>query len=199
MRSLFAPRERQDQPPVPEATESTPTAAPSPDAPLQAGPAPQIEARLFAAMDGMAATLLEALSQPLNGEQVAIDINLKLKVMTQAQDWMLKRERLKPKDDSEDGDGINDLRRRLKDPREWVPEFLNDPEFIHALEVHGWLRPLPYRPKGGRPTQEEAKLKAKREQRERAHENVKAEDDDSALARMLRDAEKNPHNDGDQE
>jgi hypothetical protein len=115
-------------------------------------------------------------------------------VMTQAQDWLKARERLKPKEDEEEGDSIMALRKRLKDPEDWVEEFENDPGFIHAMTIRGWLPPIAKKPRGGRPTAEEAKLKQKRQSRERALEGQAEQDDDSDLQRMLRAATQNSSN-----
>lgn len=157
MKSLFVPKNEPGATKGQAATGLGRTVVlPAEPAKPQPGAEQAIEQRMFRAMDMAAAVLLEALEKPLGKNAEAVDLVTKMKVMDRCQDWMIKREKLKPKDDGVDTSGVDALRALAEGPAAVVERFHKDTAFINALKSKGWLPPVPKRPTtGGRRSKEE--------------------------------------------
>lgn len=140
--------------------------------------APQsTEQRLFEAMDLQAIRFINMLEDDSKDEDghAVVDISLKMKVFEMGQNWLVRRQKLKPKDDGE-GSGVTELRELMNNPA--ILEFMDRRMF----ELGYVKAPVP---KTGRPRKEELPV---RERHKAWTEATKARDganDDSGFQKML--------------
>lgn len=69
-----------------------------------------------------------------------------LAIFATAEGWLSRRERYKPKEETEDDAGIRLLREMMADPAKVVDRLHANPTFREALAAKGWLEP-PARPR----------------------------------------------------
>lgn len=146
-----------------------------------------VEDRLFKAMDSAAMHLLETLEDRSKDDKGndKVDMNTRIRVFTLAQDWLLKRQKAKPDDPSNDDEGVQILRQMMDDPARVVGRLKENPIFVGALIKAGWLPPLGK--KSGRPTQAEAAARRVWEQeKDKRLEPVRHDADDGDLQAALR-------------
>lgn len=144
-----------------------------------------MQVRLFDAMDRAAIKLLEILDDPKDeAGKSKYDIGTQMRAFTQAQDWLTKRERARPKDiEVADDEGIAMLRQLIADPAEMVDHILADPTCVAELKARDWLPPLAK--KTGRPDQAAALARTRYKARQGDTEPEDDAEDSSELIAAL--------------
>lgn len=134
------------------------------------------EEQLFEAMDRQALRFIEMLNDDTRDEDghAVYDLQTKMKVFQIGQDWLIRRQKLKPAAAETEGSGIADM-------RAWI----NDPSARSAIEQMvfeaGFVKMPEKKPKGGRPRVEERPVR----ERFKKFEEAQRGDDDSAWAGLL--------------
>lgn len=153
-----------------------------------------MEQRLFDAMDKAALVMVQVLEDIELDAKGAykVDLNTRMKVFEKAQDWLSRRQKLRPEQEGADDEGVSILRRMVQDPSAMVEQFIGNPVFIKALDNAGFVRTPPKKP--GRPNAEERKVRERYKAAQPAFERAQSADDDSALRKALK---KGPQDDDD--
>lgn len=141
------------------------------------GPGTDVATLLYEAMDRAALAFLSIL------EDEEADINQKMRVFTQAQDWLGKREKFRPTGPDAGSEGIEMLRSMLDDPVKTIDRILSDKKCYEELEIRGWLPPPP-KP-AHRPTDAQAKARRRYEARGGGKEPEHPADDSTILLHKL--------------
>ena len=144
-----------------------------------------LEIQLHEALDRSALSFLRILDEDDKLEVSRYDVNFRMKIFAQAQDWLAKRAKLKPADDVEDDAGVDLLREMVQDPESVVDRLQDNPKFIAALEMRGWLKEPEIRRGPGRPSKEEAARIARFKEAKRAKAEQVGKNDDSQLAALV--------------
>lgn len=127
------------------------------------------EEQLFEAMDRQALRFIEMLNDDTNDEDghPVYDLTTKMKVFQIGQDWLIRRQKLKPSATETEGSGITDM-------RSWI----NDPSVRSELDrlmfESGYVKMPEKKPRGGRPRVEERPV---RDRFKQFNEAVEADDD----------------------
>lgn len=140
---------------------------------------PSVETRIFEAMDRAALTWIEMLDSKETDEDgdLKVPIDLRMKLFEKGQEWLVKRQKLRPKtmDDAE-GEGIRDM-------REWI----NSPDVRATLDTmmteSGYVKVPPKRP--GRPTKAEEPMRARYKEFKQGQKDERDKDDDSGWQKLL--------------
>lgn len=148
-----------------------------------------IEQQLYDAMDKAASHLIQVLEDDstttVDGKVVPnVDLKTKMAVFNQAQEWLTKRPKLRPRGSSSETEGIDLLRDLMADPERMVDRMLSDADMVEELKSRGWLAPSPRRP--GRPTTAESQTIARRKARKAGTAEPRPDDDDSQLSKLVR-------------
>lgn len=136
------------------------------------------EERLFEAMDKAALTFIEMLNDDRKDEDgnPLVDVAMKFKLFEKGQDWLIRRQKLRPKGDESEGEGIKDMRLWMSDPA--TREVLKATMFEEGFVV------VPQK-KNGRPKKAEEPVHQRYREfkdSQKAEENA---NDDSGWAGML--------------
>lgn len=149
------------------------------EAPAGSSPPPgqdkDVETQLYDAMDRAALIMIKVL------EDESTDLKIRLNVFEKADQWLTKRQKLKPKAD--DAAGVGLLRDMMKSPAETAEELEENVEFRAQLMKMGWLPPPPK--KNGRPNAQEQAYRTAYDERKVVLQGTAAKGDDSQLAKML--------------
>jgi hypothetical protein len=142
---------------------------------------PSTEDKLFEAMDRAALKWIEMLDNDELGEdgELKIPIELRFKLFEKGQDWLVRRKKLKPVDDSE-GEGITDMRAWINNPA--MQEMLDQMMFDR-----GYVK-LPPRKKG-RPTAAESLVRDRFKTFNDESKAAKGHNDDSGFKKLLEEPE----------
>ncbi len=172
-----------------EATSSTPTQQPAGAVlnlnQLQGGPGESVsDERMFNAADKMALAMVEWLEGYDKKELAPSQLKMVMDAFSTVTQWLSRRQKLRPPEDASGTEGVDMLREMMNDPEKIVDRMHADPRFRAALKKHGFLGPPVKKPKGGRPSKEEAADKDAYEKR-MAILNPSEAADDSQLARMI--------------
>lgn len=80
---------------------------------------PSTEELLFAAMDRAARSFIDLLNDDSRDEdgELKISIEMRFKLFDKGQDWLMKRQKLRPASEEREGAGITDMRASMQDPK----------------------------------------------------------------------------------
>lgn len=131
------------------------------------------ERALFEAMDRQAARFIDMLGQE------SVDLQTQMKVFEMGQNWLIRRQKLKPKDD-EEGSGVSDL-------RAWIEDSKNVELFDQMMFDRGFVKLPPSRP--GRPTREEQPVHDRHKKYREMMKHNANDADDSGFQKMLKGGE----------
>lgn len=146
-----------------------------------ASPASQsIESRLLDAMDRAALhfiSILENEDKDADGHPL-YDIQLKMKLFEKGENWLVKRRKLRPDTGGQEGEGVTELRAMINDPGTWntLKEMLFEKGVVFVPE-----------PKNGRPTSQEALVRERYHEHQRAKKGEKPGADDSGWQKLLKE------------
>jgi len=150
-----------------------------------------LEIQLHEALDRSALSFLRILDEDDKLEVSRYDVNFRMKIFAQAQDWLAKRKKLKPDDEVQDDAGVDLLREMVQDPESVVDRLQDNPKFIAALEMRGWLKEPPKRAGPGRPRNSESERAKRYRDVQRAKQVEDGRNDDSELQKLLKGAQAN--------
>lgn len=111
------------------------------------------------------------------------DLKTKMAIFDKAVDWLKQAPKLRPGGKSSETEGIDLLRSMIADPIETIDRVLGDPACVRELESRNWLPPPPVRV--GRPTLAESAHKARAKSRKKGVAELRPDDDDSKLAKLV--------------
>lgn len=95
-------------------------------------------------MDGVAATIIHALKNPLksDGQTPAYTLREQMALFDRAERWIDKRRRqLQESGDDGDTSGVDALRQLMADPTEVCDRMLADKAVVAELKSRGWIAP----------------------------------------------------------
>lgn len=104
-----------------------------------------------------------------------VSIELRFKMFEKGQDWLIKRQKLRPKDDTE-GQGITDMRSWMSDPHveQWLDQMMFDRGYVKMPEI-----------KPGRPGAAQRPIRERYKQFTDATKAAKGANDSSGWDKML--------------
>jgi hypothetical protein len=151
-----------------------------------------LDVQLHDALDRSALSFLRILEDDDTKPEGAsrYDIGFRMKIFAQAQEWLAKRSKLKPADETQDDAGVDLLREMVQDPESVVDRLQDNPKFIAALEQRGWIKEPPKRNGPGRPPRGDSERAARFREIKRAKQAEDGKTDDSQLAALLAAAKK---------
>lgn len=129
-------------------------------------------------MDRQALRFIEMLNDDTKDDEghPLYDLSTKMKVFQIGQDWLIRRQKLKPTSTETEGQGITDMRSWINDPgvRSDLDRLMFEAGYVKAPEK---------KPKGGRPRVEERPVR----ERYKAFQEAAKADDDSGWQALLKE------------